>query len=106
MSEVEKVERNGKVAVIVSPGYGAGWATWSDHYEAALFAPDVVKWIEEGKPDDDDRVEAFGEKYGYTGGLSQAEVEWVDRGQRIRIDEYDGSEALEILDPDVGWIVV
>ena len=26
---IEKVVRDGKVAVLVSPGYGAGWSTWN-----------------------------------------------------------------------------
>ena len=26
----DKVIRDGKVAVIISPGFGAGWSTWAD----------------------------------------------------------------------------
>ena len=97
---VPKVERDGKVAVIVSPGHGAGWSTWADKAEVALFAPDVVAWIEAGKPGG---VDAF-EGYGYTGGLDQAEVEWVPKGSRFIINEYDGSESLTILGPDFGHL--
>lgn len=27
---MDKIERDGKVAVLYSPGYGAGWSTWAD----------------------------------------------------------------------------
>ena len=32
----EKVIRDGKVAVLISPGYGAGWSTWSSDYRDLL----------------------------------------------------------------------
>lgn len=96
-----RVERDGKVAVIVSPGFGAGWSTWaSDLGAAAVFAPDVVEWIEGGKVGDTD----FAEKYGYTGGLSDAEIEWVPKGCRFEINEYDGAESLHILSPTDGYM--
>lgn len=97
---VNKVERDGEVAVIVSPGFGAGWSTWADESEAAVFAPDVVAWIEGGKVGDTD----FAEKYGYTGGLRDCEIEWVPKGCRFEIDEYDGSESLRILTPADGYL--
>lgn len=104
MGDIPKVERDGKVAVIVSPGYGAGWSTWATNLgEASIYAPDVVAWIEDGKPDDAVRVEGF-ERYGYTGGLYQAEVEWVPKGARFIIDEYDGHESLTVLGPDFGHV--
>ena len=99
---VSPVIRDGKVAVLVSPGFGAGWSTWADYPEAALYAPDVVEWIEAGKPDDG-TDEAF-EKYGYTGGLRDIEIEWLPLGTRFKIDEYDGSESLTILSPDYGYV--
>lgn len=98
---VPKVERDGMVAVIVSPGFGAGWSTWAtDLGEAAVFAPDVVEWIEGGKVGDRD----FAERYGYAGGLMDTYIEWVPKGSRFIIDEYDGSESLTILGPDYGHI--
>src|SRR5690348_13705202 len=97
---VKKVIRDGKVAVVVSPGYGAGWATWADDEEVAAFAPDVVAWIEAGKPGSADQ---FGH-YGYTGGLRDAEIVWVPQGSRFFIDEYDGSESLRVLGPDSGLL--
>jgi len=103
MSPVDRVIRDGKVAVLVSPGFGAGWSTWADASEAALFAPDVVEWVEAGRPESTDPVEAFG-KYGYLGGLKDVVIEWVPVGTRFVIREYDGSESLEILGPDWGYV--
>ena len=97
-----KVVRDGKVAVVISPHYGAGWSTWADQSEAALYAPDVVEWIEAGKPEADLQAK-FG-RYGYVRGLRNAEIEWVDIGTRFHVDEYDGYETLVILGPDYGYI--
>lgn len=101
---MDKVERDGKVAVIVSYGYGAGWSTWAVEPEAALFAPDVVAWIEAGRPDDPEVIEAFGEKYGPAGGLHQASIEWLPKGTQFMVDEYDGAESLTIIEPTTGYI--
>lgn len=96
------VVRDGKVAVLVSPGFGAGWSTWADNAETALYAPDVVAWIEAGKPAVDEEA-TFGH-YGYLGGLRDVEIEWLPVGTRFVIKEYDGSESLTILSPDYGYV--
>lgn len=97
-----KVIRDGMVAVLVSPRHGAGWSTWADDARAALFAPDVVAWIEAGKPEIDKEA-AFGH-YGYLGGLRDIEIQWVPVGTRFEIDEYDGHESLRIFGPDDGFV--
>ena len=85
---MNKVVREGLVAVIVSEGYGAGWSTWNKAEDA--FEPEVVRWIEGGKvgeplKEGDDR---------YAGGLEEARIVWLPVGTLFRIDEYDGSESL------------
>ena len=42
---MKKEIREGKVAVLVSPGYGAGWYSWHD-IDELLFDPKVVKLVE------------------------------------------------------------
>ena len=42
---MEKVIRDGKVAVIYSPRYGAGWTSWSVPTEG-MFHPALVEAIE------------------------------------------------------------
>ena len=69
--------------------------------QAAAFAPDVVECIEAGKPDLAAAEERF-KRYGYTGGLADCVVEWIPKGTRFDIDDYDGSETLRIYGPTVG----
>ena len=102
----EKVVRDGKVAVLLSPGYGAGWSTWADHKEAAVFAPEVVAWVEAGKPREAylENEERWGTEFGYLGGMDDLEIEWLPVGTRFEIEEYDGSESLRILTPTDGYV--
>lgn len=97
---VEKVERNGKVAVLISPKFGAGWSTWADkeNIESKLFCPEIVKAIEDGVTGDDliDLADSLF-PYDYNGGVSGCRIEWVDKGEAFRVSEYDGSESLELI---------
>lgn len=101
---MEKVIRDGKVAVLVSPGHGAGWSTWADHefVERCLFDPLVVAWVEGGKvgPVPVDQYD----EYFYDGGARDLEVQWIPEGTRFRVEEYDGYESL-ILADKVHWFV-
>lgn len=93
----EKVVRNGRVAVLVSPGFGAGWSTWSrdtDSVEQCLFDPETVAWVEGGMVDSRPDFKAkFGEDF-YDGGASDLVIQWIPVGTQFRIEEYDGSESL------------
>ena len=98
--EVRKVIRAGSVAVLVSPGFGAGWSTWaSDEFkEWARYSPAVVAWVEGGKASDIDelvKAELGEDAYFYTGGADDLEIEWLPVGTQFVITEYDGSETLE-----------
>lgn len=100
-SDVEKVIRDGKVAVLYSPGFGAGWSTWAydgSMKKIALFHPAFVKWVEDGKKENiDDLAERiFGTAYFYTGGANNLEIEWLPVGTQFVVDEYDGSESITI----------
>lgn len=102
---VEKyVREDGKIAVLVSVGFGAGWSTWNtvdeELAEALLFDADVVKMVLEGREDEiEDFVTAkYKDKaddgWLVTAGAKDLDVEWVDKGERFVIDEYDGAESL------------
>jgi len=98
-----KLVRDGMVAVIVSPGYGAGWSTWNQEFPEAVFNPDIAQAILEGNIKKaatlaDDAYPGI-----YTGGLHKAVVEWVNQGDRFVIEEYDGSESMQVLGPDFGY---
>jgi hypothetical protein len=96
----------GEVAVLFSPGYGAGWSTWNCGAPQCLFEPEVVQWVLDGKPEDKrPNVEdgRYGE-YFYAGGMDDLDVAWLASGTRFRINEYDGYESL-VADGDDQWSV-
>lgn len=100
---MEKVVRDGKVAVLISPGFGAGWFSWNTGIPACLFSPEIVGMIEEGRRDE---VRKFAEEKwpeGYWGGSEDLAVEWVGEGEGFRVEEYDGNESLLLRSSD-GWI--
>jgi hypothetical protein len=99
---MNKLIRNDKVAVLVSPGYGAGWYTWHS-IEELVYDPSVVEWVEKAELD---KVRAYMElKYPavYCGGLEDLRVCWVLVGERFRIEEYDGAESL-VLESEQRWM--
>lgn len=105
---VVKVVQDGHVAVLVSPGFGAGWSTWADAElrERLLFEHNVVNFLLED-PEDRERVLAYMTLTypdAYTGGLEDLRVEWVPQGEQFRVHEYDGAESLVLLSEEQ-WIV-
>jgi hypothetical protein len=102
----EKVVRDGMVAVLVSPGFGAGWYTWNQQYPELVFDPIIVDMVLNEV--DYHEIESYIDgKYGedvYTGGASDLVVKWVPVGARFRIEEYDGAESLKLESKEV-WLV-
>lgn len=105
----EKYTKDGRVAVIVSPGYGAGWSSWGEpqQREQLLFDKRFVTLKLENQPDiiERERVRALLEEVfpgnaPYEGGFAKAHVEWIEPGTIFRISEYDGNEDLIVLDND------
>ena len=96
---MEKIIRDGMVAVAVSPGFGAGWSTWND------IDPMDARFNQlflDGKVDEVVRI-CDDESLGYTGGAKNVEIQWVPVGTRFVINEYDGSESLMTID-DFEWM--
>ena len=99
---MKKLIRDSKVAVLVSPGFGAGWYSWH-HLEELVYDPSIVEWVEQEQLD---KILTYMElKYPevYRGGLEDLVVEWVPVGARFRIDEYDGAESL-VLESKERWL--
>jgi len=100
----EKFERNGEVAVLYSPGFGAGWSTWNHEYEEALlFDREIVEAV---LAENRQLAEEIAErKYPdvYTGGAEDLEVYWVSKGIRFEVSEYDGSERVRVFSPPNGY---
>lgn len=102
---MEKVILDGKVAVLVSAGFGAGWSSWNYQYPEMLFDPKIVAMVETEQSVE--AILAYCEvKYpeGYFGGAGDLEVRWLPVGTCFRVHEYDGSESLEIKE-DMHWEV-
>ena len=85
-------KRDGKTAVLVSPGFGAGFSTWNKPEMAVDF--DLVEaFLKEDMVRFHYIIE---EKYGeaYTGGVNDLEVQWITEGTQFMIEEYDGNESI------------
>jgi len=102
---MEKVIRDGKVAVLYSPSYGAGWSTANDT-DALLFDPEIVSLVEKHKNGEIshsnmcDKImyycdNKYGENDVYYGGVPDLTIEWIPIGKEFRVIEYDGHESIE-----------
>jgi len=101
---MEKLIKDGKVAVLYSPGWGAGWYTWNYEFPEIMFDPAIVKLVEEKKFDE---LKTFVElKYPdiYKGGMEDLEVEWLPEGTLFKVNEYDGAESIEYKEDD-HWMI-
>ncbi len=102
---MDKVERDGFVAVLYSPDFGAGWFTWNPEHPELLFDPVIVQLVE---TDQHDQIEAYvASNYGegvYLGGAHQLRLAWVPKGMRFRVSEYDGSESV-VTEEEEAWQV-
>jgi len=86
-------KKDGFTAVLVSPGFGAGFSTWNKPEMAVDF--DLVEAFLKGD------MERFNyileEKFDspYTGGVDDLEVQWITEGTQFMIEEYDGNERIQ-----------
>lgn len=101
MEELKKVIRNGKVAILYSKGYGAGWYSWNTRYPQCIFSPEIVDLVEKNeiyKIDKEYCDKLFGvddnESF-YSGGADGLTIEWLPIGTHFDIDEYDGAESVK-----------
>jgi len=95
MDYEKRYNEQGQVAVLISPGFGAGWSTWSgEHAEAMIFDSRLVDYV---LLNDTIGLGEYAQSLGYDsymGGAEDVEVIWVDAGTRFVIEEYDGSESI------------
>ena len=118
MSKVERyINEDGKVGVLISGGYGAGWSTWADSKDREFFLFDrglvklarekeaangpfdkTTQWLIEMNTEE---LEVYLKKNGvdsFTGGWAGVYVKWMDQGTEFIVEEYDGSESLRYRD--------
>jgi hypothetical protein len=99
---MEKVIREGKVGVLISPGYGAGFYNWGAPIEA-IFNPTLIELVEQQKVEEAiDFVEKTWEGV-YSGGVQDLQVVWIEEGTRFIIEEYDGAESF-LFEDKIDWI--
>ena len=95
---MNKAIRDGMVAVLYSPGFGAGWYTWNQEYRDMLFDPGMVDLVQKK---DIEKMRVYAElKWpdAYLGGLEGLEIKWLSEGTKFIVNEYDGSESVETID--------
>lgn len=94
---VEKYIKDGKVAVLYSPGFGAGWVSWNDeHAEYLAFDKDLVQAVLDGNLT---LAASLAEASAgiYAGGARDLKVEWLNPGDMFEIEEYDGNESIHVI---------
>lgn len=104
---MEKVKRNGMVAVLYSPDYGAGWFTWNSDVEECIFHPEIVKMVEENRQAEITNefcMGLFDCNYFYAGGARDLKIAWLPEGCLFRIDEYDGYETIETFESTINQL--
>lgn len=102
-TDMKKKLKGGKICVIYSPGYGAGWYSWHG-ITALLFDPTVVEMIERDA-EATEIVEYCTTAYGDECYLAADDlaVAYVDTDDSFYIDEYDGAESV-VLKSTFEWI--
>lgn len=88
---MEKLIKDGKVAVLYSPGWGAGFYSWGAPTEA-IFDPKLINLVWEGNIQP--VIEYVENVYpeASTNGCEDLTVTWIPVGMKFRIEEHDGSE--------------
>ncbi len=98
---MEKVIRDGKVAVLISHGYGAGWYSWHSKQEL-LFHPKIVELVEKNRNNEITEQlcqELLGtDEYICVLGGDGLSIHWLPVGTAFEVDEYDGAESLRTMD--------
>lgn len=103
-------------AVLISPGYGAGWSSWNQAHKEIAYDKRVIEWylahnntlyaydlsFSNSSDPINEEADAFFSSLGYEdiyfGGFSDNMLQWVPAGTPWRVHEYDGAESIEYLD--------
>lgn len=107
---MEKVIKDGKVAVLYTPNYGSGWSTSNygnlTDKDVLLFDPVIVVLVEKYENGEIsyscmyDKIKyycdnKYGENAVYHGGVPDLTIAWIPIGKEFRIIDYDGYESIE-----------
>lgn len=86
------------VAVLYSPGWGAGWHSWNTDNRECLFDPDIVDLVLASKRDEARRLAESKWPDGFWNGADGLQVTWMSENTPFVVREYDGNESIEYLD--------
>lgn len=99
--------KKGRVGVLVSYGYGAGWSTWRCKEDSIEFFC-MDKTLVEMKLNDvphyevEEYIQSLNYDY-YMGGWDDTVVVFLEPNTKFVITEYDGYESLKTYD-DFKWL--
>ena len=99
---MEKLVRDGSVAVIIAPDYGAGWYSWHDN-EELLYSPSIVTWV---VSKEFDKIKTYLELVypdDYYSDLTDLTVAWIPLGTLFRVEQYDGAEYI-VMQDQLEWL--
>lgn len=105
---MQKKTVDGLVAVLYSPGYGAGWFTFHK-FKDLLFDPKVVEMVQCMHRGEISHlaIENYCKKlHGYANyrGAEDLKIAWLPQGTEFMIKEYDGDETIATK-REVDWIM-
>jgi len=102
---MKKLIKDNAVAVVFSPGYGAGWYSWnnSEYGPELVFDPMIANMILHNKKEEFATYMAVRYPEAYSPGFDDLAVRWIPVGTKFRITEYDGNEEIEFFN-DVEWL--
>lgn len=111
---MNKLIRDGKVAVLYSPGYSAGWSTWAEPHEKELlmYDADIVQLVLDvnaGSITAEEfyaKVDMIWQLKSYESDLNtqNLHIRWLPEGSLFRVEEYNGSERV-IMQHEYKWHV-
>jgi len=94
---MDKVIRDGKVAVLYSGDYGAAWYN-SHQCKELVFYPKIVELVEQNRRNEiteelvADILGIDEDDCPSISGRQDLTIEWVEVGTKFRIQQYDGTE--------------
>lgn len=93
---MEKLKKDGRVAVVISVGYGVGWTTCNDPQHAEFLAMDarIAQAVLDGQNEMAIKAaQSVVPDLDYSGG-GDLQIEWVEEGRKFSVVECDGSESI------------
>jgi hypothetical protein len=92
---MNKVIKEGKVAVLISRGFGSGFHSYGAPLES-IFDPNLVELVESKDYEGAEKYVKNTYPDVYTGGVRDLVVVWIDEGEDFIINEYDGNESIQL----------